>query len=92
MYTIMSSDINTIAQKLKNTGKFQNITNEQKRIFVRHVDKVEIINTREVFLFSLLFLVCYKSYICCAITLNNGEKLIIDVSMKDMNSYFTTVM
>lgn len=89
MYNIYTTKVEDIAKRIKSTGNFNSISKKQKNIFINAVENIQIINAREVFIFSFIFLVWYKTCISCIITLKTGEKFVIDLSKKNINTYFS---
>ena len=87
MYNIYTTKIKDLVDRLKSKGNFDSLSHKQKKVFASEIESIEIINAREVFMLFLILFVWYKSYIYCLITLKSGEKLAIDVSKKDINTY-----
>jgi hypothetical protein len=89
MYNIYTTNTKDIVNRLKSRENCNSISKKQKEIFVNEIQDVKIINIREVFVCSFIFFVWYKSCITCIFTLKSGEKFIMDVSKKNMNTYFS---
>ena len=86
MYTTYTTDIEKIIKQIESKG-FNNITSQQKKIFLSEVESVEFINTRERFILWIFIFVWYRSMTTCVVKMKNGEKIFMDLSTKDINKY-----
>jgi hypothetical protein len=86
MYTTYTTDIEKIIKRIESKG-FSSITSQQKKIFLSEVESVEFINTRERFILWILIFVWYRSMTTCVVKMKNGEKIFMDLSLKDINKY-----
>ena len=89
MYKIYTDNIDEIIKYLRKKNNFSSIPKRQKKILVSKLEKIEIINTREVFMFWILIFLWYKTYHSCILTLKNGKKIVLDITKNEMNKYFT---
>lgn len=89
MYSVYTNNIDEIVKYLRKKNNFSSISEKQKKILLSELEKIEIINTREVFVFWILFFVLYKTYHSCILTLKSGEKIVLDITDNEMNKYFT---
>ena len=90
MYSIYQTEISDLTKRLRKKGDFYYLkTSQQKKIFASEVESVKVITSMNKFQFAWLCFMWFKTYTSCLITLKNGEKLFIEVSLKDINDYFS---
>jgi hypothetical protein len=84
MYTINTKDLEKIEKRMREKG-FGSLMEKQKEIFAKEISSIKIINTREVFVFSFMFWIYYRTTHSVLIQLASNKTFICDLTTKELN-------